>query len=342
MGVPLKASFDVTYRCNLRCKMCNAWRIARNEDELSLGEWKNVVDRLINAFSVRTFELVGGEPFMYPYLEGIIHYIKARGCSSAIISNGTLIDREIAHFLVSERVDYIRISVDGFQETDDFYRGKGSFVKTMEGLQALLQEKKMHSAVLPRIEIRPFVSKLNLGEMDKLLYLSKRLGVDFNFHYLQGTISEKSPRLKDPGFPGAANQASVLSLREMRDFENSFSKLQSVREQYLAALFSRIRKLPIWVDCHRTAFHIIIDPWGYVFPCEHLYDYKYGNCRDDNVEKIWMSRTRDTLRHKIKRGDLPTCHLCGRRKLSLPTFVSNSHMFSLNIFRMLQPVLGRS
>lgn len=341
-GIPLMASFDLTYRCNLKCRMCNAWKIKRNENELDLGEWKKVVEGLIKAFSVRTFRLVGGEPFMHSNLKEIVHHIKARDCSLTMVTNGTLIDRKMAHFLVSECVDSVRISVDGLQETDDFYRGKGSFVRTMEGLQAILQEKKLHSAVFPRIEIHPFVSKLNIRDMDKLLYLAKQLGVDFNFHYLTGSIAGREPRSRDPGFPGAANHVSLLSAQEKRDFENRFSMRQSVQEHFLQEFFSRIRQMPICVDCPRTAYHFLIDPWGYVFPCEHLYNCKYGNCRDETVEEIWRSETRSILRNKIKRGDLRICLLCGHRKLSPPAFVSNSHVFSLNLFRILQPVLGKS
>jgi radical SAM protein with 4Fe4S-binding SPASM domain len=322
--------------------MCNAWKIARSEKEMSLADWKNTVDGLIQAFSVRLFRIVGGEPFVYPGFKELIHHIKTRGCALTVVSNGTLIDRDMARFLVSEQVDRIRISVDGLQEIDDFYRGNGAFVRTIRGVHALLQEKKLLSISSPVIEIHPFVSKVNLGEMDKLLCLSKRLSAEFKFHYLRGAITEEAPRTKDPGFPFDSRKASVLSMQEKMDFEKRLSIFLPWQERFLHALYSRIRKLPVWIDCPRIAYHFLIDPWGYVFPCEHLYNYSYGNCRDENVEEIWTAQKRALLTHQIKKGNLQMCNLCGHRKFSPPTFLLGSHASKLNKLLMVEAVFGRN
>ena len=53
----------------------------------------------------------------------------------------------------------------------------------------------------------------------------------------------------------------------------------------------------------------IVDPWGDLFPCEHLYDQKYGNVLEDGA-RSWFSEKRLRLRGKIQAGSLPICRTC--------------------------------
>lgn len=308
---PIQCSLNLTNRCNLRCRMCNVWKIVRREKELKLEEWKNIVNRVIDAFSLRFFRLIGGEPFLHPHFKEIVHYIKAKGCRLSIISNGTLISTEMARFLVSEHADHIRISIDGLQKTNDFYRGKGAFAVTMKGVKALVKEKRRQSLFTPKIEIRALVSKANCEEMDELLRLAKQINADFKHHYLVGATTEKDSRTQDPGFPEDLEKPSVLNPQEKRNFEERFSREMSFRRRIPYILFSKIREFPIRYDCLKNACMLGIDPWGYVVPCEHFYKYPYGNCRDSTIEEIWRSQKRTNLRWHIKNGNLPVCQACG-------------------------------
>jgi radical SAM protein with 4Fe4S-binding SPASM domain len=292
--------------------MCNVWKIERKEKELNFDDWSCIVDQLVRAFSVRFFRLVGGEPFLHPAFREVVHYIKAKGCRLDIISNGTLIDEEMARFLVSERVDRVRISIDGLEEIDDFYRGKGAFSKTMKAIQALTHEIRNQSANAPKIAVTSFISRVNHKEIDKLRNLSKQFRAEFNYHYLAGNIGD-TRRFKDPGFPENTKKASTMTLSEREGFEERALSLFSLPERINRLLVSKVSSFPIWHDCPRIANHFLIDPWGYIFPCEHLYKYCYGNCKDESVERIWRSRKRAILRQHVRRGKLQACHECGRR-----------------------------
>jgi radical SAM protein with 4Fe4S-binding SPASM domain len=313
---PLMVSFDITYKCNLRCRMCNVWRIAGKGKELDSEDWNVIVDHLIQAFSVQSFRLVGGEPFLYHGFREVVHHIKARGCRLEIVTNGTLINEQIARFLVSENVDRVRVSVDGLQEIDDFYRGKGAFSETMKGIQELMHEIKMRSSPAPKIAIQSFVSRVNYKEIGKLQNLSRQLGAEFNYHYLAGKIGDFE-RYRDPGFPENASRASTLTSPEKENFEKRGVSLP-LRDRIVRMLVLRIRDFPIWLDCPRIANHFLVDPWGYVFPCENLYEHCYGNCKDESVEEIWRSRSRTILRQHIRRGNLQLCHECVRRRFWPP------------------------
>ena len=66
----------------------------------------------------------------------------------AILSNGTLIDDDMAAFLASTgRCNYVQVSIDGsMPESHDAMRGKGSFAKALQGLMTL-RRHGVHAAV---------------------------------------------------------------------------------------------------------------------------------------------------------------------------------------------------
>jgi MoaA/NifB/PqqE/SkfB family radical SAM enzyme len=115
---PMKISFAVTYRCNLRCRMCHIWKRGPDRDELSLNE----IDRffeLANDFS--WVGLTGGEPFLREDLPEIVEAIGRRsrrlGCLH-INTNGQLpekiiqLAREIRTVVAPARL-IVTVSLDG-------------------------------------------------------------------------------------------------------------------------------------------------------------------------------------------------------------------------------------
>lgn len=308
---PIMASLDITYKCNLTCRMCNVWRISRKEKELPIEGWIDIIDQLVKVFSLKFFRLVGGEPLVSDIFREVVHHIKSIGCRLDLVTNGTLIDEGIAEFLVSEHVDRIRISINGLKETDEFYRGKGVFSRTMRGIQILTDRIETHAANAPIIAVQSFVSRVNYKEIRELLNLSRRLRVLFSYHYLAGDIKGEK-RSKDPGFPGKPDEQTVMTFSEKRAFEKRLLHNLSFPERVVRMLMPAIHAIPVGRDCPRVSNHFLIDPWGYVFPCENLYEYGYGNCRTESVKEIWESPNRRILRQHVRKGDLQACHDCGR------------------------------
>lgn len=322
------ASLDVTYECNLRCRMCNVWKIRKKEKQLSLIDWRKIVDQLVKTYSVRRFRLVGGEPFVSNDIRELIHHIKSKGLRLEIVTNGTLITKEIASFLISEHVERIRISIDGLKEIDEFYRGKNSFSETMKGINILMYEIKDRQVQAPKLSITPFVSKVNYRDIDALQNIANQNKIDFGYFYLRGETEANDKRIKDPGFPEKPEYPSIITAREKRAFEKRILSHLSWQKRTVHALISKVKNFPIWRDCPRIASHLIIDPWGYIFPCENLYEYPYGNCMESSIKEIWESRNRTILRQNVRRGSLQACLECGHRvfwpSMIFPAFIASN------------------
>ena len=110
-------------------------------------EWLRFFEEL-NRCAVTEVTLAGGEPFMREDLKEIIDGIVKNRMRFAILSNGTLIDEDMAAFLAStKRCNYVQVSIDGsMPESHDVMRGKGSFAKALQGLMTL-RRNGVHAAV---------------------------------------------------------------------------------------------------------------------------------------------------------------------------------------------------
>ena len=110
--VPRLVAWEVTRRCNLKCRHCRASAgDCAVEGELSLDEAKAVVDD-IASFAKPVLILTGGEPLMCEWVWDIIAYARERGMTPAVGTNGTLVDDEVARRLAASGVKRISVSLD--------------------------------------------------------------------------------------------------------------------------------------------------------------------------------------------------------------------------------------
>jgi len=129
-----KIIFNLTYRCNLRCKMCLLWGdsgVYRNsgasllKQELSLDELKLVIDDVLAYRPDIT--LSGGEPLLHGSCLDLVRYCSEKGLRTHLITNGILVTN-FAEEIVDSHLHNLNISLDGPPEINDEIRGiKGGF-----------------------------------------------------------------------------------------------------------------------------------------------------------------------------------------------------------------------
>lgn len=110
---PYSCYINLTSKCNLRCKHCFGDYSRESKTELSLDEWKKVIDDLIkcNVFYVI---LSGGEVTQSPIFKDFVDYLTKKGVYFILTTNGVF-SRNIRDFIIKKR-DYlisIKISLDG-------------------------------------------------------------------------------------------------------------------------------------------------------------------------------------------------------------------------------------
>lgn len=169
------AVWDITSKCNLRCKHCyNADKyFASNFCDLSYSDALRVLDFLV-ANNCKDLSLLGGEPLCHPYIYQILKRCRQKKINVSITSNGTLLNEHIVDFIINETsVQNLLISLDGpTSNTNDNIRGFGSFNIIKKNLKLLLQ----HNDKL-RIGISCCICAVNCQELYRMIDVCKELGI---------------------------------------------------------------------------------------------------------------------------------------------------------------------
>jgi radical SAM protein with 4Fe4S-binding SPASM domain len=132
--------FELTDKCNLRCKHCGSSCKDSNSNFLDLDAIYKTMDSVMGRYGSNSIMicLTGGEPLLYPNVFDVIKRAHVLGFPVGITTNGTQINDDIAARLAFSGLNTIAVSLDGIGKThDDFRLMKGCFDKALNGIHSL-------------------------------------------------------------------------------------------------------------------------------------------------------------------------------------------------------------
>ncbi|PMP94845.1 MAG: 12,18-didecarboxysiroheme deacetylase, partial [Thermodesulfobacterium geofontis] len=163
--------WNVTKACNLKCIHCYA-KADNNPapDELTTKEGFKLLEDLAQ-FGSPVILFSGGEPLIRSDILDLIYKAVSSGLRTVISTNGILIDEALAKELKKLGVSYVGISLDGWKEVHDRFRGvKGAFEKVISAVSACKKEGL-------KVGLRFTMSKLNAKEIPKIFELVEELEI---------------------------------------------------------------------------------------------------------------------------------------------------------------------
>lgn len=141
--------FNTGTLCNITCQNCYIESSPKNDRlvYLSLADVTTYLDEVrTGRFPVKVIGFTGGEPFMNPDMIAILTETLARGFETLVLTNAMrpmMRHQGQMKTLAKKhgRLLRFRVSLDDHRaDVHDMERGKGSFVKAMEGLRFLSGE----------------------------------------------------------------------------------------------------------------------------------------------------------------------------------------------------------
>jgi MoaA/NifB/PqqE/SkfB family radical SAM enzyme len=134
---PFVMILSPTLNCNLRCKGCYTLGYG-TKPELPY----EVVDRVLKEceeLAIHFITVLGGEPLIYPHLLRMIEEHPA--IFFQVYTNGTLMTKEIAKRFADLGNVMVVVSIEGYEEETDRWRGKGVFKKIMSAFEYLREAR---------------------------------------------------------------------------------------------------------------------------------------------------------------------------------------------------------
>jgi MoaA/NifB/PqqE/SkfB family radical SAM enzyme len=172
-------SADITNVCNLHCKHCYWWLNRKENEDLTLEEWKKIIYEKFKKNHVFMVTLVGGEPLMRPdVVELFVKEFPKRAC---LVTNGTY---PLPNF---ENIYFYWISIDGDQETHDKIRGEGAWMKTRKNVLDYVENNG--SKAWKDIWITMTINSMNYKTIKKVVEdwkdYSNKIGFQFHTPFMK-------------------------------------------------------------------------------------------------------------------------------------------------------------
>lgn len=177
---PWKLWLYTNYDCNLRCSYCVV-KSGPNVSRRALG-MSNVVRLIDEAVSLgfKDVFFTGGEPFILKDIYEMLAYSSAR-IRTTVLTNGMLLHGKKLDRLteINNENLIVQVSLDGgCAEDHDAYRGKGTWVKTVEGIRRL-QERGF------RVRLSTTETPVNTERMELVCEFHRSLGIPNEDHFVR-------------------------------------------------------------------------------------------------------------------------------------------------------------
>ncbi|MGA3112023.1 MAG: radical SAM protein [Candidatus Bathyarchaeia archaeon] len=333
-------SLRITHRCNHRCAICAQWGQsgynARDDTPKVTGEvpvevYKKIIDEVAPK-KVHVY-ITGGEPFLYESLVPFVNYIKKKGLTVQIVTNGVGLERN-AETIVDNGWDMICVSFDGPREIHDKCRGvPGAMDTAIKGLSAIQKLKKEKKKRKPAIFTLTTISNNNQYTLVDTVREAEKLNptgiVIYYSWFTREWIGEKHTKIANEklgitpfAWKGYVRDTSTLdidaiveqikTIKNDKHFGNILFvpdlKLEDIRTYY-----TEPENFFGYKKCISPWFQLDVMPNGDVVTCRDFPDFVTGNIKEAPILDIYNSEKHRKFRRALRscdNGVFPICSRC--------------------------------
>ncbi|MFI9380678.1 radical SAM protein [Kutzneria sp. NPDC052558] len=343
--VPQEVSLQLTYRCNLRCTHCYQWNEQgffrdfspqRQKTELDI----EIVDNVLRTTAATRSKLFlwGGEPLMHTKFGQVAELLERYPRTVNMCTNGLLFKRKLDDLLrIGENLNLL-VSLDGLGEDHEALRGKGTFTRTMDNIQMMLdlkREGRFHG----ELSLSCMVSHVTAGKMYEFMEWAEQLGVNtvyFQFPwYISPEVASQMDAVYEQSFawlkpdtgtkqPTWHSYTYQLPEEQLPVLRESMARLASrawsVRVRYQPQLeadevedFIRGTSRPAQnrSKCLAVSNRMEVHADGNVSSCKFFPEFVVGNLYDTEMTELWQSEAFRKVRSILSaNGMMPVCSKC--------------------------------
>ena len=292
--------WHLSENCNLKCLHCyqenhKPIQLSYEQLEKIYKQYKNLLKKLKMKGHIN---ITGGEPLCNPHLFKILDLIKKDEelISFSILTNGTLITKNIAKKIKSYNPYYVQVSLEGGQKTNDYIRGKGTYKKIAKGIKNLKKYNIFTS-------ISFTATTLNYKEFPKVVSYAKKYKVD-------NVWSDRYIPLGD-----SEDKNLSLNVRQTQEYLSIMAKerLKLKRKQYNKTTISMYRALQFQktndfaYGCTAGDTLLTVMENGDLVPCRRM-PIVVGNLLKDDMYKLYKT---NSILKELRKNTIPDdCNDC--------------------------------
>jgi len=294
---PVLFGWELTLKCNMKCKHCGSIAGQCRTKELTTKEALNLCEEL-KQLKIKNVGITGGEAILRYDWAIIVKKLRALGIKVSILSNGWEINDDIIRQFKELGVSMIAISIDGgASQTHDYIRGMpGSFNKC---IKTLIQLKKQNISTT----VVTTVHKGNITELPKLkdILIGKtdvwqlQIAVPFG-RFPKDQLLSKEEYYSLAMFI-AATRRKISRKRLIIHGAHSIG--------YHSNIIRNTMVNPIWAGCQAGISTMAIQSNGNVKGCLSVpSEFVEGNIKTTPLKEIWNNPNAFSFTRKFEKTDL--------------------------------------
>jgi len=306
--------WHITDECDQRCKHCYIFseNNSKKLDSMSWNQMQGVVRSCCEMCEqydrLPYFYITGGDPILHQDFWKLMDLLKTKKIPFTIMGNPFHLSAEVCQSLKDYGCQKYQLSLDGMQQTHDWFRKPGSFSQTLEKI-ACIRNAGIRSVIMTT------VSGANIKEIPDIIDTVVAHDVDiFAFSRYCPTSQEK-----DTGM-------TALEYRELLDicyhkfqkFEQNGCNTYFNRKDHLWTLYEYeegLFEIPknaeegiIYSGCNCGNCHLTILPTGDLYACRRFESY-IGNIFMDQLVNVWICDRMEVYRDYSKFKKCSKCEL---------------------------------
>lgn len=306
LRVPARAVAYVTGECNYNCIHCYASNFSG--DELSLNDYRKIFGDLSN-WGVFEIVFLGGEPFARQNFLDIVEEAINLNMGTKTSTNASYITKENVNRIKEYFDGKLQVSLDGAdKETNDRIRGKGSYKRTLKGIERLI-DNEVHFSI-------GFVANAqNYKNLNDIYKFAQEKEIE-GLHIMRGM--PKGRALSSWRSLVLSNKQWVDSIKNLRNIADpkGIPKLQIDGTYEYENDTEPLGKCIS--GCEAGRYELTFLPNGDIIPCDMFDNWVLGNVKNVDLDYLWrtnsiLNKFRDAKQNvegKCKECEIDFCSGC--------------------------------
>ena len=294
-GGILRATLELGPDCNLRCAYCYAADRPPPGTLLTADECYDLIEQVAEAGARTVVVIGGGEPLMYIHWQSVIRFIRQRGLTPVLFTNGQLLDDEAVNLLDDARASVI-LKMDSLDHTtQDMLAGTRGAARAIAAAAARLLERGFASSSVSRLAVHAVICSENVATLSLLWRWARERHVVPLFQ-----LVTKKGRAADGALSIARQDARDLFHELLGIDEREFGYTWSPQPPYAA------------VACDKLLYNLYVTYSGVVWPCVGV-ELALGDIRSQSVKEILCSPQMARVRNVMQNlhGECTACPRSG-------------------------------
>lgn len=292
--------WHLSENCNLKCLHCyqenhKPIQLSYEQLEKIYKQYKNLLKKLKMKGHIN---ITGGEPLCNPHLFKILDLIKKDEelISFSILTNGTLITKNIAKKIKSYNPSYVQVSLEGGQKTNDYIRGKGTYKKIAKGIKNLKKYNIFTS-------ISFTATTLNYKEFPKVVSYAKKYKVDNVWSDRYIPLGDSEDKNLSLNVSQTQEYLSIMAKERLKLKRKQYNK--TTISMYRALQFQKTNDFAYGCTAGDTLLTVMEN--GDLVPCRRM-PIVVGNLLKDDMYKLYKT---NSILKELRKNTIPDdCNDC--------------------------------